>query len=127
MNHSSKSKFQSGFTILEVLIASVLVGVGIFALMEAFNRGFSGAAETENYSLALSLTQEKLEELKDSTFASLASSAKAALASPYNKFQQQATVTSVHADLKQVVVTTYWNVPGSETSVNLTTHMVNTS
>ncbi len=51
-----------GFSILEVLIASLIIGISIFAIMEAFNRGFFAAGEVEDYSIALSLAQEKLEE-----------------------------------------------------------------
>ena len=49
-----------GFTILEVLVATLLAGVGMFALMEAFNRGYFGIGQVEDYSLALSLSQEKM-------------------------------------------------------------------
>ena len=121
---SSRRKHRKGFTILEVLIATLLVGVGIFALMEAFNRGYFGLGQVEDYSLALSLTQEKMEEIKDAAFSSVSSLSKAAV-SGFPDFQQQMTVTNVNSDLKQVVVTTYWNVPNGENNVSSTTYVVN--
>src|SRR3989338_6808165 len=102
-----------GFTILEVLVATVLVGTSIFAIMEAFNRGIFGVGEVEDYSLAISLAQEKMEEIQDTAFASVADEAKAVV-SGFSDFQRQVTISIPHADLKQVTVTTYWNVPNGE-------------
>ena len=115
---------KTGFTILEILIALLLVGVGVFAIMEAFNRGIFGTGDLEHHSLALSLTQERMEEIKNTTFSSIASQARAAV-SGYSNFDQQVTVTSPHPDLKQVDVVTYWQVPGGENSTSLSTYAVN--
>ncbi len=123
-------RFQKhGFTILEVLTATLLVGFGIFAIMEAFNRGMFGSGDVEKHTLALSLTQEKMEEIKDLAFASVAGSARAALAG-YTTFDQQVVVATpagspASADLKQITVTTFWQVPGGENQVSLTTYAVN--
>lgn len=117
---------RSGFTILEVLIASLIVGLSIFAIMEAFNRGYFGVGEVDDYSLALSLTQERLEELQDSSFASITSSPRSPVPD-FTSFEREVAVTSVHADLKQVDATTYWQVPNGENSVHLTSYIANSS
>ena len=57
-----------GFTILEVLIAAFLVSIGMFALVEAMNRGIFGVGEVEDYTLALALAQAKMEEIKDTAY-----------------------------------------------------------
>lgn len=125
---SNKLNPKRGFTILEVLITTLLVGVSIFALMETFNRGVFGFGDVENYSLALSLTQRKLEQIKGSSFANVSiinfPAAKTQV-SDFTKFDQQVTITSAHADLKQIDVVTYWTVPNGETSVSLSTYVVN--
>ena len=119
---------QSGFTILEVLIASLLVGVGIFSMMETFNRGYFGLGEVERYSLALSLTQEKMEELKDTSFGSITNVSKAALDSPYNTFSQEVQVDNPAATtIKTITVITYWTVPNGETNISLATKIANTT
>ena len=124
---SFNRKGKRGFTILEVLIATLIVGVGMFALMEAFNRGYFGVGQVEDYSLALSLSQEKMEELKDSSFTNITSALRAAVTG-FPGFEQQVTVTNANTtELKQAVVTTYWNVPNGENSVTLTTFFVNAS
>lgn len=121
----------AGFTILEILIATLLIGIGIFTIFETFNRGFAGMRDTENYSLALSLSQERLEELKDSTFSSIVvGTATTTLNLSYNKTFTQTTlvVQALPIDPKTITVTTSWVVPGaSSASVSLVTKIANTS
>jgi prepilin-type N-terminal cleavage/methylation domain-containing protein len=119
-----EEKNARGFTLLEVLIATLLVGVGIFAIMEAFNRGLAGVGEVEDYSLAVSLTQRRLETLKDTSFDSIGSVAKSSL-SDFTDFEQQVDVTVAACNLKQITVTTYWDVPNGETNTSLSTYIVN--
>ena len=125
---------RKGFTILEVLIAFVLVGTAVVAVMETFGRGFSGTGEVENYSLALSLAQERLEEIKNTAFASVVSDASPQNVPGYSStFTRQVSVVTNDnstpcgnsVDLKRVTVMTFWTVPKGQTSVNLTTCIVN--
>jgi len=119
-----RHKKSGGFTVLEVLIATVIAGVSIFAIMEAFNRGFFGVGQVEDYSLALSLSQEKMEEIRGLSFNAVSSLARAQV-SGFSNFEQEMIATSVHADLKEVVVRTFWSVPNGENNVSLTTYIVN--
>lgn len=122
-------KSDGGFTLTEVLVSLLLVGIGIFAVMETFNRGFFGLGESENHSLALSLTQRKLEEV---SFSSITNTAKAVLVD-FPEFQQQVVVVSNDGSapcgssdiLKRIVVSTYWTTPKGEISVSLSTCLVN--
>lgn len=114
------TKSRKGFTLLEVLVATVLVGVGIFAIMEAFNRGYLGVGEAEDYSVALSLSEERMETLRDASYGSISNSAKAVV-SGFPSFQQEVIVTQPIINLKQIVVKTYWTVPNGENNVSLTT------
>lgn len=113
-----------GFTILEVLVASALTVVCVFAVMEAFNRGLFGMSDVEHYALALSLGQEKMEELKDCAFNAVVSEAKD-LVSGFDRMSREVDVLSVHVDLKQIRVTTYWDAPSGESSLHLVTYVAN--
>ncbi len=124
---SLRPKKKSGFTILEVLITSVIVGISMFAIMEAFNRGYLGIGEAGDYAAALSLAQEKMEMIQDASFASVANEAKAVV-SGFSDFQRKVDVDpngSPHADLKDILVTTYWSVLAYENSITLRTYIVN--
>ena len=115
---------QAGFTILEVLVASLLVGISMFAIVEAFNRGVFGVGEVEDYSLALSLSQEKMEAIQDTAYTSVTNEAKADV-SGFTGFQREVIMTNPATDLKLVVVKTYYQVPNGENNVSLTTYVVN--
>lgn len=113
-----------GFTILEVMIAAVIFTVAIVPIIWALSAGVFAVSDMENVKCALNLAQAKMEEMKSTTFANIASQAKAAVPG-FAAFNQQMAVTSVQTDLKQVVVTVYWTVKGSETNIALTTLAAN--
>ena len=118
----------SAFTILETIIAIVLFAVGTVAVIEVLHRAQVGAADGENILIATGLAQRRLEELRNTAYASLANESKASVASPsgYSRFSRQVTVTTPYANLKQIVVTVYWTPAGGETSVTLQTYHSNT-
>ena len=115
---------RKAFTLLEILIAIVILTTGVIAVIWAFNAGMFAATDVENVDLALNLAQEKMETIKDTAYAGIANEAKAAV-SGFPKFQRQVAVTAPLANMKQVVVTVYWNVKNGETSVALTTLAAN--
>ncbi len=113
-----------GFTLLELMLAISVMAVGTIGIVEVFQRAQSGVTDGENGLIALHLAQRRLEELRNTSYASLANEAKASVASPsgYSRFSRQVTVTTPYTNLKQIVVTVYWNVPGGETNVSLQTY-----
>ncbi len=109
---------------LEVILATAIAGIAIFALMEAFNRSYFGAGQVEDYTLALSLSQERMEQIRDTPYASVTSSARSPVTG-FSEFERQVIVTTPQTDLKQVEVRTYWNVRNGENNVSLTTYAAN--
>lgn len=113
-----------GFTLIEAMIAAVILTVGVIAIIWALNAGIFAVSDVENVKSALNLAQAKMEEVKGSTYANILNQAKAAVPG-FAAFQQQVAVTILQTDLKQVIVTVYWTVKGSETSIALTTLAAN--
>lgn len=113
-----------GFTLLEMLLAVTLLAGGTVALMALMQRAQVGMAEGESTLIATQLAQRRLEELRNTAYASLTSEAKAAVTSPsgFTRFSREVTVTEPQANLKQLVVTVYWNAPGGETNVSFRTY-----
>ena len=101
----------SAFTLLETIVAVVLFAVGTVAVVEVLHRAQVGAVDGENVLTATHLAQRRLEELRNTAYASLANEATASVSSPsgYSRFCRQVTVTTPFANLKQLVVTVYWN------------------
>jgi prepilin-type N-terminal cleavage/methylation domain-containing protein len=116
-----------GFTLLEMMLAVVIFATGTVSVMEIMQRGQIAAKDGEDALAATHLAQWRLEELRNTAYASLADEAKASVSSPagFTRFDRQVAVTTPYANLKQIVVTVYWDAPGGETSVSLQTYRSN--
>ena len=53
-----------GFTLLEVVVAMAILGLGLVAIMELFSSGLRLARLSEDYSKAVSLARTKMEEVR---------------------------------------------------------------
>lgn len=107
-----------------MMLALALFAAGTVAVMDLLHRAQAGTTDGENVLIATQLAQRRLEELRNVTYASLASEAKASLTSPsgFTRFSREVTVTTPYTNLKQIVVTVYWTGPGGETNVSMQTY-----
>ncbi len=55
---------QAGFTLVEVLVASVIMTVGVFGVLAAFPQSFRSARESGHRSVLTHLVSEKLDDLR---------------------------------------------------------------
>ncbi|MFA6217746.1 MAG: prepilin-type N-terminal cleavage/methylation domain-containing protein [Candidatus Omnitrophota bacterium] len=115
---------KNGFTLLEVLIATLLLTVGVLSIVGAFSSGIFTSGDFESVELALNLAQEKMEDIKNKTYANVASEVKSAV-SGFSAFQRQVAVTVPQTNLKQVDVTVSWDTKGGQTNVSVMTLVAN--
>ena len=116
-----------GFTLIELMLAILLLAVGVMGVVYAFERGVFATNDTELVGQAVTLAQERLENLRGTAFASIVDEAKAAIPG-WTGFSRQVTVTQppgTNADAKQVVVTVFWTPGPAELSTVLTTVVTN--
>ena len=124
-----------GFTLLEVLLAAIVLTVGTVAIMMAFNSGIFATTDIENVEDALNAGQLRMEEifaeLQDMDLTLLT----AANASDYETRKSSAVsgydvAVDLHEDdltladdqnLIQVDVTVTWDTKGGEAEIILTT------
>jgi len=111
-----------GFTLLEILITIIIFTVGVIALTGAFTSGISAATDVENVDMALNIAQAKMEEIKDTAFASLADSGPTIDAN-FSNFNVTVDVAEGNNPM-QVDATVAWNVKGGQSSITLTTLVV---
>ena len=118
----------NGFTLLEVMLTLALVATGTVACAELFHRAQAGSTDGEDTLIAAGLAQRRLEELRNTSYASLADESAAAVSSPsgYSRFTRSVAVTTPIANLKQIVVTVSWSAPGGTASISLQTYRSNT-
>ena len=115
---------RKGFTLLEVLLAVVLMVTGSVFLLQAIGTGLFSGGVNESELIAFNLAAEKMESLENTAYASIINEAKAVV-SGFPLFQRQVAVTTPVTNLKQIDITTYWTVKGTEISTTLVTYSSN--
>lgn len=110
---------RNGFTLLEVLIATIILTIGVTAIIWAFSAGMYAVNDIENIDLALNISQAKMEEIKNTAVASLADSGPTADAD-FPRFSTAVDVAEGQNPM-QVDVTVNWDVKGGSTGFTLTT------
>lgn len=113
-----------GFTLLEVLLAVILFAASFTVLAQAVSVGLSSGGDNESSLIAANLAAEKMELLKRTSYASIASEAKAVV-SGFTPFSREVVVTTPVANLKQTTVTVYWTYKSAELSYSLVTYFSN--
>ena len=112
-----------GFTLLEVLIATVVVVVGVVTAVGLFANALVGSLDAEKTTIAMHLAQKRIEEIRNLDFdTEIVNEAKAAV-SGFFGFEREVVVTEPESDLKQVAVTVYWSYKGDEVDVPLVTYI----
>ncbi|MBC8377554.1 MAG: type II secretion system protein [Planctomycetes bacterium] len=125
MRVRSKKK---GFTLIELLIAIVLIVTGLVTLMGIMSVAIGADASLEYRLTALHLANEKIEELKDVAFASIAAGTETGSSMGFDWLGQR--VVSINEPygpnlLKEVMVTVEWTEKGSTQSVAVDTFIAN--
>lgn len=114
---------RKGFSLLEVLIALIIITAGTLAIIQAFSSGLLASGDVENVDLALNIAQAKMEQIKDTSFASLADSAPIADLN-FPDFTVALNVAEGQ-DPMRAEVTVAWNVKGGQANVTLTSLLTN--
>lgn len=109
-----------GFTLIEVLVAMVILSVGLLGTAALITGIINGNKVSNRITTATVLAQDKMEEIKGLDYSSIVSEPKSSLPPPYDQYERQVTVIdpSPAANMKTVTVTVYWE---SNKSVSLQT------
>lgn len=114
---------ERGFSLLEVMIAVIILAGGIIAVCQALGSGIAASGDVENVDLALNIAQAKMEAIKNTGFAALVDSGP--VPDPdFPDFNVTVNVAEGQNPM-QADVTVAWNVPGGQTNVTLTTLIAN--
>jgi len=65
---------QKGFTLIEVLLTVVVLSVGVVGVTKAFNVGLFSTVDTRKTETALNIARARMEEVKNTPFASIVDS-----------------------------------------------------
>lgn len=120
--HNRNFCANKGFSLLEVMLAIILFGTGLAMLLQVVSTGLFVGGQNEDTIIAANLVQEKIEELRNAAYPTIASEVKAAV-SGFSAFERQVDVTIPQTGLKQISVTVYWFAKAAETSTNMVTYV----
>lgn len=116
---------ERGLTLIEVLVAFVILTIALVTIMNSFALGSRQNADTFRYNTALTLAQSKMEEIKKEPFNSVVNVAAADFASEsdyaqFPGFSYTVTVEDDGLNNKKVIVTVFYGDEGVPKSLTLT-------
>ena len=108
-SHIKKGK-DKGFTLIEVLIAIVVLSSGLFCMASLTVGIINGNRLSNDMTTATTLAQDKMEEIRGMGYSSVTSETKAVLSSPYDAYKREVIVTNGNpsSGMKKVIVKVYW-------------------
>jgi len=113
---------RDGFTLLEVLIAVIILTVGVIAIVKACNTIMASASDAEDTALAVYIAQAKMEGIRGMAFTSITSTNPAFIPAQDANFPIfTVDANTSGTDPKQVDVIVTWNARGGQASITLTT------
>ena len=105
------------------MLSILLIASSFGVLIVLFAQGTRvGGVEIETPSTSSLLAQEKIEELKNKTFSSIANEARSAV-SGFSSYEREVTVSTVVTGLKQVTVNVYRSVQGGDVATTLISYI----
>ncbi|MCS6863129.1 MAG: type II secretion system GspH family protein [Abditibacteriales bacterium] len=112
---------QSGFTLLELMVALVILALGIVGLMRAVSQGMAATAQIRDVTTATTLAQMKMEELA-SHIADLPAESRGDFGDEAPEFSWRAVAEETDiAGLKKITVFVFWQRGNRQQSVTLET------
>jgi type IV pilus assembly protein PilV len=120
MSKSSMS-IEAGFTLIEIMIALVILSIGLVALAGLQLSAIKGNTFSNRMTAAVSIANQKLEQIKDKAYANILSESPTQI--PQSPFTTQVTVTNniPLTNTKTVNVTVTWSEGSKSHSVPITT------
>ena len=123
MTSKSQVSIEEGFTLIEIMITLVILSIGLTALAGLQVSAIKGNTFSKRMTAAVSIANEKLEQMKDTDYANILSESSTQITRSNMRFTRQVTVTnnSPLANTKTVNVTVTWSDGSNSHSVPITT------
>ena len=112
-----------GFTLIEVMIALVIMSIGLTALAAVQISAIRGNDFSKRMTTAISIAEAKMEQIKSSSYVNILSESSIQITQSNMHFTRQVTVTNNIAPLtntKTVNVTVSWSEGSKSHSVPIT-------
>ncbi|MDI6709563.1 MAG: type II secretion system protein [Bacillota bacterium] len=115
------SSSENGFTLIEVLVAALLLSAVLVGTLILFEHATRTSADARSQRIALALARQKIEEIRDMEYNAVVTQVRQDYPG-FEDFEYEITVGScTPPDPKEVTVTVYYSVGGVSQEVSLTT------
>jgi type IV pilus assembly protein PilV len=123
MNYKLPLIPDDGFTLIEVMIALVVMSIGLTALAAVQISAIQGNAFSKRMTTAVSIADEKMEQIKSNLYTEIVSESSSQITQSNLNFTRQVTVTnnSPLTNTKTINVTVSWSEGSKSHSVPITT------
>lgn len=97
-----------GFTLVEILVALAVIGIGLVVVLQVFPSGFSIEKNTQLETQATLCAQGKIEELLSKSFSELVIGTviEGSLPTPFERFSRATKISFVDSDLEESISAT---------------------
>lgn len=107
------AKSLTGFTLIEITIALLILTVGLVGILALFPVGFDAAGRAGNITTATFLAQEKMEDLKregynGATVAAALAVTQSRLFTDYPNYRWEVDTNQTGSNYREVIVRVYW-------------------
>jgi prepilin-type N-terminal cleavage/methylation domain-containing protein len=122
MTSKSPISIEEGFTLIEIMIALVVMSIGLTALAAVQISAIRGNAFSKRMTTAMSIADGKMEQIKNGLYASIISESATQVTQSNMNFTRQVTITNGPlANTKTVNVTVSWSEGSKSHTVPITT------
>ena len=123
MTSKSPISIEEGFTLIEIMIALVVMSIGLTALAAVQISAIRGNAFSKRMTTAVSIADEKIEQIKSIPYANIISESSIQITQSNMNFTRQVTVTdnSPLPNSRKVEVVVTWSEGSKSHSVPITT------
>ncbi len=121
----NKKLSKKGFSLIELMVAVVILAMAIFGIFNAFSSAWMGMANARDRTVATNYAREKMEDIKNKPFSEITNESPADIPGQ-TKFKREVIVDDSIANLKKATTTVSWkNRKGVDKEVELVTLVYN--
>jgi len=119
----SRGSNLNGFSLIELMVAVVILSMAIFGIFNAFNSGWMGMADSRDRTVATNYAQEAMEDVKNMDFEKIITTTKS-VTNANKKYRVDVNVSLESTNLKKVFTVVSWKDRNGITKTVDTTMLV---
>jgi len=124
-----KRNIQKGFSLIELMVAVVILAIAVLGIYQAYNISFTGMADARDRTVATNYVREAMEGIKNMDFDKIITQSRSYITGTKYKYEREVIVQE-STNLKKITTKVYWrNRNGNKKMVEngMSVHFMQTS